>query len=110
MKFGHLHIQFQNLDNAVRWMKTVLEVEPVYANAGMAVFQFEHTSLIFDKADTDSAVTIAFDSEDCEKDFARLQSRGAVVTEAPTKQPWGVMAAYFQGPGKAFLELEQMLK
>ena len=107
MKFGHLHIQYKNLEKAVEWMELVMKVEPAYQNPNMAVFAFEHTSLIFDKSEEDSAITIAFESENCDSDFERLKSRGAVVVEEPTDQPWGVRAAYFQGPGKTSIELEQ---
>lgn len=110
MELGHLHIQFKNLPKSVNWMKQVLGKEPAYQNQNMAVFSFEHTSLIFDQGEDDTSVTIAFNSRDCDADFKRLRDRGAVVIESPTDQPWGVRAAYIQGPGKVTVELEQPVK
>ena len=105
----HLHIRFRELSEAVRWMKTVLEREPVYENPGMAVFAFGQTSLIFDRGDEDTEMTIAFGSVDCDGDFSRLCARGAQVVEPPSDQPWGVRTAYLNGPGRLIFELETQL-
>ncbi len=110
MDLGHLHISFQDLQKSVKWMQQILGKEPAYQNQNMAVFPFGNTSLIFDKGEEDTAVTIAFNSENCDMDFAKLKERGAEVIDVPSDQPWGVRAAYLQGPGKSTIEIEQPLK
>ena len=54
-------------------------------------------------------MTVGFDSRNCDADFQRVTSRGGVALEEPTDRPWGVRAAYIQGPGALKFELEQML-
>ena len=110
MKLGHVHIQFKDLQSAVRWMKEVAGLAPAYQNPRMAVFAWENSSLIFDQSEEDSAVTIAFDSDDCRRDFSMFESRGAETVEAPADQPWGVRAAYLKGPGATTIEIEQALR
>ncbi len=110
MKLGHLHIGFKDLSGAIAWMEKVLEKKPAYQNQNMAVFAFEHVSLIFDRGQEDAAVTVAFDSSGCDEDFARLTAKGAKAIEKPSDQPWGVRAAYIQGPGRITLEIEQALR
>jgi predicted enzyme related to lactoylglutathione lyase len=75
----------------------------------MAVIPLGGFSVIFDAAEEDAKVTIAFDSDDCERDFRSVTERGAAVVEAPQKKPWGVVAAYLRGPGALTVEIEQVL-
>ena len=110
MQLGHLHINFQDLPGAIRWMEQVLEKKPAYQNANMAVFPLGSMSFIFDQSEEDSAVTIAFDSQNCDQDFSQLVGRQAKAIEKPADQPWGVRVAYLQGPGKTTIEIEQPLK
>jgi predicted enzyme related to lactoylglutathione lyase len=110
MDLGHLHIGFRDLSGSVKWMKQILGKERAYQNQDMAVFSFGNTSLIFDKSDKDSTITIAFNSNDCDADFDQAKGRGAVIVETPTDQPWGVRAGYIKGPGDTTIEIEQPLK
>lgn len=110
MELGHLHIGFQDLPNAVKWMKDIMGKEPAYQNPNMAVFPFGQISLFFDKGIEDTSLTIAFNSENCDTDFAKLRERGAEVIETPCNLPWGARAAHFRGPGKTIVEIEQPLR
>lgn len=110
MEIGHLHLGFRDFDGSVRWMKNVLGKEPGYSNQNMATFDFGHTSLVFDRSEADTVLTVALKSGNCEKDFLEIKSRGAQVIEGPTDQPWGVRTAYLQGPGQVTIEIEQTLK
>jgi catechol 2,3-dioxygenase-like lactoylglutathione lyase family enzyme len=109
MNVGHIHIGFQDLEAAVSWSKQVLGKDPVFRNETMAVFECGGLSLVFDRSERDSELCIAFASESCDRDCRRLEERGAVVTERPEDQPWGVRTAYLQGPGRVTFELEEAL-
>lgn len=110
MKLGHIHIGVTDLENSVNWMRQIFKKEPAYQNQNMAFFPLEGLGLIFDRGESDAEITVAFDSNNCDSDYARLTERGAETVEAPTDQPWGVRAAYIKGPGKVTFELEQPLK
>jgi uncharacterized glyoxalase superfamily protein PhnB len=110
MNLGHLHIGFQDLSASVEWMERVLGKKPAYQNQNMAVFSFSQMSLIFDRTEEDSVITIAFDSKNCDTDFNQLMASGASALINPEDQPWGVRAAYIRGPGKTTIEIEQTLK
>lgn len=109
MKVSHVHLSFTDLKAAIQWMKQIMGLNPGYQNDGMAVFAFANASFIFDQGDSDSNVTIALSSEDCEKDFTSFQEKGADVLESPSAQPWGVKTAYFKGPGAVVFEIEEIL-
>ncbi len=66
--------------------------------------------MIQDAGSTDSALTLGFDSEDCDADFRTLTARGAETIEAPQDRPWGARSAYLTGPGGLTVEIEQLLK
>jgi predicted enzyme related to lactoylglutathione lyase len=75
----------------------------------MAVLPFGPIQLILDEEDEETVTTIGFNSADCDADFRTITGRGAVVIEKPEDRPWGVRAAYLQGPGRMVVELEQQL-
>ncbi len=110
MKGSHIHIGVQDFNGALAWMDKVLKAGPVFANGRMAVFHFGPFSMILDQADHDTEATIAFDSEDCAKDFAFIEENGGEIIEKPARQPWGVIAAYFKGPGRLTFEIEQVVR
>lgn len=110
MKVSHVHLSFLDLKTANQWMKTILDKDPGYQNDGMAVFSFENVDCVFDQGDSDTEVTIALASVNCENDFKVLSNKGAVTIEVPTAQPWGVKTAYLKGPGKVIFEIEEPLK
>lgn len=97
------------LKGAFRFLRSQPNVgkEPGYRNQNMASFDFEHASLVFDQSDEDTTLTLALKSIDCDLDFSEIKSRGAQVVEPPSDQPWGVRTAYFQGPGRMMIEIEQ---
>ena len=54
-------------------------------------------------------LTLALASQNCDEDFSVMKRNGAAVLEAPKNQPWGVRTAYFQGPGRLIVEIEEAL-
>ena len=110
MKFGHLHLNFKDLQEAIAWMGKVLEKKPSYSNPNMAVFDVGGASIVFDASEVDSTATVALNSGNCDQDFKRLVSNGGEPIEAPTDLPWGVRAAYIKGPGEITVEIEQALE
>lgn len=110
MKISHVHLSFTDLKGAIQWMKAILSKEPGYQNDGMAVFSFENIDCVFDKGDSNTEVTLALASNNCESDFQTLTQRGVIVIDPPTSQPWGVKTAYIQGPGKVVFEIEEPAK
>ena len=110
MKISHVHLSFLDLKSAIQWMKVLLNKEPGYQNDGMAVFSFENIDYVFDNGNSDTEVTIALVSKNCESDFQSLSQRGVETVELPTAQPWGVKTAYLKGPGKVTFEIEESLK
>jgi len=71
------------------------------------MFPLGEFSLIVDAADEDSQATIAFASDNCERDFRTVKERGAAVIASPAKTGWGVIAAYLKGPGGLIVEIEE---
>lgn len=110
MKVSHIHLSFTDLKNAIGWMKKHLNKEPGYQNEGMAVFSFENIEYVFDQGESNTGVTIALASNNCECDFKNLSKHGAEVIEQPMAQPWGVKTAYLKGPGEVVFEIEEALK
>lgn len=109
MKYSHVHFKVENLIEAVRWFESAWELRPSFRNEKMAVIPVGELSFILDAADENSRATIAFTSDDCERDFRRATERGAEVISPPAQTPWGVIAAYLQGPGELTVEIEQPL-
>lgn len=108
MKFSHLHVSVRDLSAAVHWFESVAQLKKSFDNGRMAVLVLAPTvNLVLDTAEHDAAVTLAWESADCDGDFAALSERGAVVISAPEDLTWGVRAAYLQGPGAITIELEQ---
>ena len=106
MILNHIHLQVRDLNAAVVWFETVLQVQPGFRNERLATFAFGSMTLIFDTADNDVAATVGFESVDCDRDFRAVVERGAVALEPPTNKPWGVRTAYFRGPGELKFEIE----
>jgi uncharacterized glyoxalase superfamily protein PhnB len=88
----------------------VLQVTLVFNNERMTWLGFGDFGVILDASATDSALTLGFDSEDCDADYRTLTGRGAETIEAPQDKPWGTRSAYLKGPGGVTVELEQLLK
>jgi uncharacterized glyoxalase superfamily protein PhnB len=66
--------------------------------------------VILDAGPKDGALTLSFDSEDCDADYRLLTGRGAETIEAPQDRSWGARSAYLKGPGALTVEIEQVLK
>lgn len=112
MKMSHIHVQVRDLKSTITWLERALGVHPDFQNERMASVRFGAGGVIFDASDVDSLVTIALASQDCQADFDRVVSHGGnqiEVLEPPTKQPWGVIAAFLKGPGAVTFEIEQVL-
>ncbi len=110
MKVSHVHCRVKDLPAAARWFEQVCQAAPVFNNDRMVWLGFGDFGLILDAADTDSLLTLGFDSEDCDADYRAVKARGAETIEAPQDRPWGARSAYLKGPGGVTLEIEQVLK
>jgi predicted enzyme related to lactoylglutathione lyase len=110
MKVSHVHCCVCDLPAAARWFQQVLQVTPVVHNERMAWLGFGEFGVILDAAPADSTLTLGFDSEDCDRDYRTVTSRGAETIEAPQDRPWGTRSAYLKGPGGLTVEIEQLLK
>lgn len=106
MNLNHIHLRVRDLNAAVAWFDTIMQVRPGFRNERMATFLFDSMTLIFDAADYDVSATVGFESKDCDRDFRTVVGRGAVALEPPTNKDWGVRTAYFKGPGELKFEIE----
>jgi len=103
---NHIHLGLRDLDSAVVWFKTIMQIDPGFQNERIATFSFGSLTLIFDRGDEDVPATVGFESRDCDGDFRTVVGRGAAILEPPTDKEWGVRTAYFKGPGKLKFEIE----
>lgn len=106
MNFNHIHLSVLDLGTAVHWLDRIWLLKPEFQNDRMATISFGSLTLILDAAEADSSVTIGFESDDCDRDYRAVLERGAVAIEPPSNKPWGVRAAYIQGPGRLRFEIE----
>ena len=100
MTLHHVHLQVRDLPAAVDRFPLVLELKPGFQNERLATFIFGAMTIIIDAGPADSPATLGFESDDCDRDFEMVVSRGAVSIEAPVNQECGVWTAYFKGPGE----------
>lgn len=110
MRVSHVHCRVRDLSVAARWFEQVLQATPVFNNERMAWLGFGDFGVILDAAPADTALTLGFDSDDCDADYRTLVSRGAETIEAPLDRPWCARSAYLKGPGGLTVEIEQVLK
>ena len=108
MKISHVHCRVRDLPAAARWFEQVLQATPMFNNERMAWLGFGEFGVILDAAPADSALTLGFDSDDCDADYRTLTFRGAVSIEAPQDRPWGARSAYLKGPAGLTVEIEQV--
>jgi len=97
MTLNHVHFQVRDLTTAVDWLASVLELNSGFQNERIATFIFGAMTVIIDAGPADSPATLGFESDDCDRDFERVVSRGAVSNAAPVNTEWGVRAGYFKG-------------
>jgi catechol 2,3-dioxygenase-like lactoylglutathione lyase family enzyme len=110
MILNHIHLSVRDLRAALDWLDQVWQLKPDFQNERMATIGFGSFLLILDAADADSPATIGFESDDCDRDFGTVVERGALPLDPPSNRPWGVRAAYIQGPGLLKFEIEGPLK
>lgn len=106
MTLNHIHLQVRDLNLAIDWFETVLQIHPGFRNERMATFAFDSFILIVDAASDDAPATVGFESDDCDRDFRAVVERGAIALEPPSNREWGIRAAYFRGPGALKFEIE----
>ena len=106
MKLNHIHLGVRDLRGALDWLDRVWQLRPEFPNDRMATIPFGSFILVLDAAEADSAATIGFETEDCDRDFGVVLAWGAVVLEPPSNRAWGARAAYVQGPGRLKFEIE----
>ena len=110
MKANHVHVGVRDPPAALEWLERVWDIKPVFRIPQMAIFAVGDFNLFLDAEAHDSQATIGFVSEDCDSDYARVVSRGAVTVSAPENKPYGSRAAYLRGPGAMTFEIEQSLR
>jgi catechol 2,3-dioxygenase-like lactoylglutathione lyase family enzyme len=110
MTLNHIHLGVRDLPAALAWLDRVWQLKPQFQNEWMATIAFGSFILILDAAETDTVATIGFKSDDCDRDFRAVVERGAVALDPPSNKPWGVRAAYIQGPGQLKFEIEGPVK
>jgi len=110
MNLNHIHLGVRDLRATLDWLERIWEFKPDFQNERMATMTFGAFILILDAAETDTVATIGFESDDCDRDFRAVVARGAAVIEPPSDKPWGVRAAYIQGPGELRFEIEGPVK
>ena len=108
-QIAHVHVFVSDRPAAVEWLVTVWEAEPVAEDHEMSLFIFGSTQLVINDVADDIPSTVAFTSANCDRDYRDVVARGAVSVDAPKDMPWGVRAAFVQGPGKLTFEIEQPL-
>jgi uncharacterized glyoxalase superfamily protein PhnB len=106
MTFNHVHLSVHDLGAALDWLERVWQLEPQFRNDRMATLVFGSLTLILDAAEIESSATLGFESDDCDRDYHAVLERGAIAIEPPSNKPWGVRAAYVQGPGRLRFEIE----
>jgi len=104
------HVFVSARPGAVQWLEKVWDSSPVTEDHEMSLFIFSSTQLVINDVDEDIPSTIAFTSDDCDRDFQRVIGKGAVSVDEPKDMPWGVRAGFVQGPGKLTFEIEQPLE
>lgn len=109
MKGSHVHLGVRDLPAALQWLDKVWQLRPTFQNERMATLPFGELTIILDASAADTSATVGFDSQSCDDDVRAIKSRGGVVLEEPMDRPWGVRAAYIQGPGALKFEIEQVL-
>jgi predicted enzyme related to lactoylglutathione lyase len=98
MKVSHVHCRVRDLPAAARWFQQALHATAVFNNERMAWLGFGDFGVILDAAPADSALTLGFDSEDCDADFRTVTARGAETIEGPAGPPVGRTLRLSQGP------------
>jgi catechol 2,3-dioxygenase-like lactoylglutathione lyase family enzyme len=106
MHLNHIHLGVRDLQAALDWLEHVWQLKPEFQNDRMATLPSGAFTLILDAAEVDSLATIGFETDDCDRDVRVVLARGAVVLDPPSNKPWGVRAAYVQGPGGLRFEIE----
>jgi predicted enzyme related to lactoylglutathione lyase len=110
MKLNHIHLGVRDLGGALAWLEKVWQLKPAFQNERMATIAVGSFILILDATETDTVTTIGFESDDCDRDFRDVVERGAELLDPPANKPWGVRAAYIQGPGQLKFEIESPLR
>jgi hypothetical protein len=109
MDINHAHVHVRGVSAAVDHCRRIWDAPPTFIGPAMAGVPFGPVLVVSDRSDTDTEVTLGLGSLDCDGDFDRAVSRGAVVVEEPADRSWGVRVAYLRGPGAVTFEIEQTL-
>ncbi len=106
----HVHVFLNDRPSAVEWLRRIWDAEPVAEDHEMSLFIFGPTQLVINDVEEDIPSTVAFTSDDCDRDYRDVIAKGAASVDAPKDMPWGVRAAFVQGPGKLTFEIDQPLQ
>lgn len=109
-QIAHVHVYVNDRPKAVEWLDTVWDATPDAEDHEMSMFTFGSTQLIINDVEEGVESTIAFASDDCDRDYEDVIARGAVSVREPQDKPWGVRIAFLQGPGNLTFEIEERLQ
>ena len=109
-QIAHVHVFVSDRPGAVRWLEEVWGSSPVTEDHEMSLFVFGSTQLVINDVDEDIPSTIAFTSDDCDRDFQQVIGKGAVSVDEPKDMALCARAGFVQGPGKLTFEIEQLLE
>jgi catechol 2,3-dioxygenase-like lactoylglutathione lyase family enzyme len=104
---SHIHLGVRDPETAAAWFEKVMELKVARPYPGAVRFSLGTIGVFLETRDQDSPATLGFPTDNCDADHKQLVDRGAVSTEACNDKPYGVRAAYLQGPGGLIIELEQ---
>jgi catechol 2,3-dioxygenase-like lactoylglutathione lyase family enzyme len=110
LKLSHFHVKVLDLSAALSWFEHFCGVRPTFRKADLAYLTLGQVVLVLEPGPANTETTIAFLSEDCDRDFTALTERGVVALSPPTSFPWGIRGAYLRGPAGITFELEQRIE
>jgi hypothetical protein len=84
-QIAHVHVFVSDRPAAVEWLMTVWEAEPVAEDHEMSLFIFGSTQLVINDVADDLPSTVAFTSDNCDRDYRDVVARGAVSVD-PTER------------------------
>ena len=101
VRLSHLHLAFVDFPAAVSWFKTVLRLPLSEESEHTAVFQGTDIGIAIhpDWGHGDTSATIAFLTDDCERDFTTLIERGAKARSATRDKGLSVPTPTCRAPG-----------
>ena len=100
-QIAHVHVFVSDRPAAVEWLMTVWEAEPAAEDHEMSLFIFGSTQLVINDVSEDIPSTVAFTSDNCDRDYRDVVARGAVGVDPPKDMPWVSEQRSCKGPANS---------